>query len=670
MNGANSGGNEAGRQRLLRAVVPGLHTAAHYDRSWIWPDIRAGVVLSTLLIPAGMGYAVASGLPAYTGLFATIVPLIAYAIFGPSRILVLGPDSALAPIIAAAIIPLAAGDEARAVALAGLLGIMVGVLLFVGGLARLGFLTSLLSKPIQVGYLNAIALIVIVSQVPALLGFSSSGSAPTERILGLVDAIGGGAIQPIPSLIGLGAIAVMLLFKYVIRQPGIGLLVAVVLASIAAFVLQRGDELPVVGAMPGGLPAPALGGLTWGDVLMLIGPAFGLALIAFTDTAVLSRTLASRRGESVDGSREMIGLGIANVAGGAFGGFPVSASTSRTPVGEQAGAQTQLTGVVGALVVLLFMLVVPGVTAYLPDAALAAVVIVAASSLINIPAYVRLWKMDPPEAVLSTFAFFGVFLVGVLEGILVAIALSFVAMAWRVSRPYRAELGYVPGLRGYHDISRYEDAERIDGVVIVRFDAPLFFANASLFAEFMRATVREARAEAEAEGLQPIETVILASEPITDIDSTAMDELLNLDSYFVSRGITLIFAEMKSPVWDHFASYELNKHFPSERFAPTVGAAVDEVTGQLRTDIVGTDGDTGTDGDAGIDADAGTDGDAGIDADAGSDGDAGIDGDVGINGDAGSDGDAGDAAGSAAGDAKRVDGDADAAEGAPPASGT
>ncbi|MDJ1372399.1 SulP family inorganic anion transporter [Gulosibacter molinativorax] len=565
-----------------------------YQRAWLWSDLRAGVVLSALLIPAGMGYAVASGLPAYTGLYATIVPLIAYAIFGPSRILVLGPDSSLAPIIAAAIIPLAVGDSDHAVALAGLLAIMVGILLFVGGLLRLGFLTSLLSKPIQIGYLNAIALIVLVSQIPGLLGFSSSGAALAERVTGIVRAVTNGEVQVIPALIGFGSILVMLFFKWVIRQAGLGILLAVLVASVITAVWQLGGVIPVVGPMPGGLPTPALGGLAWGDVGMLVAPALGLALIAFADTSVLSRTMAARRGESVDGSREMIGLGIANAAGGAFGGFPISASTSRTPVAEQAGSKTQFTGVVGAVAVLLFMLVVPGVTAYLPNAALAAVVIVAASSLIDVPAYVRLWRNDPPEAVLSSFAFVGVFLVGVLEGIVLAIVLSFVAMAWRVSRPYRAELGHVRGLRGYHDVTRHE-AERIDGVVIARFDAPLFFANASLFTDFMRRTVDAAVNAAALEGRPAIETVILASEPITDIDSTAMDEILTLDTYLSARGMKLIFAEMKGPVRDHFANYELVQRFPPDRFAPTVGAAVDAITGQLRTDIAGPDV-LGTDG--------------------------------------------------------------------------
>lgn len=591
VSAANNVGRGAALPRVLRTMAPGVHTALRYERSWLWPDIRAGVVLSTLLIPAGMGYAVASGLPAYTGLYATIVPLIAYAIFGPSRILVLGPDSSLAPIIAAAIIPLAIGDSEKAVALAGLLAIMVGILLFVGGLARLGFLTSLLSKPIQIGYLNAIALIVLVSQVPALLGFSSTGTALPERIEGIGAAIVSGQVQLVPAVIGVAAVLVMLVFKLIIRQPGLGILTSVVLAGVATFLWQLHDEIPVVGAMPRGLPAPALGGLGWDDVLPLVVPALGIALITFADTSVLSRTLAARRGESVDGSSEMIGLGLANAAGGAFGGFPVSASTSRTPVGEQAGAKTQLTGVVGALVVLVFMLVVPGVTEFLPEAALAAVVIVAASSLIDIPGFARLVKTDPPEALLSAFAFLGVFLVGVLEGILVAIVLSFVAMAWRVSRPYRAELGYVRGLRGYHDMTRHLGAERIDGVVIARFDAPLFFANASLFTEFMRSTVRSAEDDAKSAGKPPIRTVILASEPITDIDSTAMDEVLNLDTYLSSRGIRLIFAEMKSPVRDHFANYELGKRFPSDRFAPTVGTVVDSITGQLRTDIVGNEGD-------------------------------------------------------------------------------
>lgn len=564
---------------IRRWLPPGVDTVLHYRRAWLWPDIRAGVVVTALLIPAGMGYAQVAGLPPETGLYATIVPLLAYALLGPSRILVLGPDSALAPIIAAAILPLALGDDARAVALAGLLAIMVGAVLLLGGILRLGFVTDLISKPIRVGYLNAVAVLVIISQVPKLLGFSIDAESPFRDVVAIVGGIAAGEVQPLAVAFGLGSLAVILVLTW-LRSPVPGVLAVVVVATALTAILGLSGVLPVVGALPQGLPAPALGGLEWADAAALALPAAGIALVAFTDTAVLSRTFAARRGETVSGSQEMAAIGGANIAAGLFGGFPISGSSSRTPVAEQAGARTQLTGVVGAVLIVAFMLLVPGLTGYLPSATLAAVVIAAAARLIDVRGFIRLVRMDRVDALLSASAFLGVLVFGVLEGIAVTIALSLLAFVNQSWRPYRAELGRVKGLRGYHDLSRYPEGERIPGVVILRFDAPLFFANGGIFEDFVRSRVRAAG--------PGIHTVILAAEPITDIDTTAIDELVELDDYLVSHGITLVLAEMKDPVVDVLRAYGLSERFSPDRFAPTVGAAVDDVTGTLRGDIEGT----------------------------------------------------------------------------------
>ena len=562
--------------------VPGLATLRGYRRAWLWPDVRAGIVVTALLIPAGMGYAVAAGLPPETGLYATIVPLLAYAVFGPSRILVLGPDSSLAPIIAAAILPLALGSDSRAVALAGLLAIMVGALLLVGGILRLGFVTDLLSKPIRVGYLNAVALLVIISQVPRLLGFSIDSVSPCPMWWRSSPPSRGAKCCRSRPLFGVGSLGVILALRW-LRSPIPGVLVVVVVATALTAILGLSGSLPVVGALPQGLPAPALGGLTWADVGALVLPAAGIALVAFTDSAVLSRALAARRGETVSGSQEMSGIGLANIAGGLLGGFPVSASSSRTPVAEQAGSRTQLTGVVGAALLVAFILLAPGLTAYLPSATLAAVVIGAALTLIDVHGFVRLVRMNRVDAALSVAAFVGVLVFGVLEGIVVAIGLSLLAFVRQSWRPYRAELGRVTGLRGYHDLSRYPEGQRIPGIVIVRFDAPLFFANGAIFDDYVRSRVRAAG--------PGVETVILAAEPITDIDTTAMDELVELDDFLAKNGIRLILAEMKDPVIDVLRRYGLTERFTPDRFAATVGAAVDELTGTLRGDLEGTQWD-------------------------------------------------------------------------------
>ena len=546
--------------------LPGVATARGYRREWLRTDVTAGLVLTALLIPAGMGYAEAAGLPAYAGLYATIVPLLAYAVVGPSKILVLGPDSSLAPLIAAAVIPLAVvGDSENALALAGVLAILVGLILVIGGFLRLGFVTELLSKPIRLGYLNAIALVVVVGQIPKLLGFSVDASGLLGEIGGISKALVGGDVDPLAAAIGVGSLVVIVAFRlWVPFVPGV--LVAVVAAIVLSAAAGLTDDIGMVGALPEGLPLPSVGGVTWQDVGHLIGPAAGIALIAFADTGVLSRTFAARHGEDVNGSTEMKAIGVANVAGGLFGGFPISASGSRTPVAEQSGAHTQLAGVVGALAVLVFVLVAPGLTAYLPDATLAAVVIVAACALIDVGGMVRMWRMSTVEFGLAVAAFLGVALVGVLQGILVAIGLSFAAVIAQVWQPHRTELVETGEPTGFHDIERHPDGHRIPGLVLVRFDAPLFFANGEIFDEYVRSVVAKAP--------DPVDWVVIAAEPITGLDTTAVDELVDLDTFLEGKGIRLAFAEMKGPIKDRLIRFGVGDRFDSTHFYPTVEAAV------------------------------------------------------------------------------------------------
>ena len=548
------------------AQLPGIATARAYHREWLRPDITAGLVLTALLIPAGMGYAEAAGLPAYAGLYATIIPLLAYAVVGPSKILVLGPDSSLAPLIAAAVLPLAVADDPEsALALAGILGVLVGLILLVGGFLHLGFVTELLSKPIRLGYLNAIALIVVVGQLPKLLGFSVDASGLIGEVGEIGKSVVQGNIDPVAAAVGIGSLAVIVGFRiWVPRIPGV--LVAVVGAIILSAALGLTDDIGMVGALPAGLPLPSFGGVDWGDVGNLVGPAAGIALIAFADTGVLSRTFAARHGEDVNGSTEMKAVGVANIAGGLFGGFPVSASGSRTPVAEQSGARTQLACVVGALAVLVFVLVAPGVTTYLPDATLGAVVIVAATALVDVGGMVRMWRMSTVEFGLAVAAFLGVALVGVLQGILVAIGLSFVAVVAQAWQPYRTELVRTPDRPGFHDVQRHPGGLRIPGLVLVRFDAPLFFANGEIFDEYVRSVVAAAPT--------PVEWVVVASEPITGLDTTAVDELVDLDTYLEGKEIRLVFAEMKGPIKDRLIRFGVGDRFDSSHFYPTIESAV------------------------------------------------------------------------------------------------
>jgi len=316
--------------------LPGLQTLRGYQLTWLRNDLVAGIVLSTMLVPVGIAYAVASGLPAINGLYATIVPLIAYALLGPSRILVLGPDSSLAPIILGVVLPLAASDPGRAVAIAGAMAIVAGVCCIAGGIARLGFITELLSKPIRYGYMNGIALAVLISQLPKLFGFSIDSAGPLRDLWAIGQSVADGKANLAGTALGAGTLLLILLLKAHKRMGAI--LVAVIVATVIAgwFDLPERYGVKVLGPVPQGLPEFAIPWLRLSDLGPILMGGFAVAIVAFADTSVLSRTFAARTGTRVDPNQEMIGLGAANLAAGFFQGFAISSSSSRTPVAEAA----------------------------------------------------------------------------------------------------------------------------------------------------------------------------------------------------------------------------------------------------------------------------------------------------------------------------------------------
>jgi high affinity sulfate transporter 1 len=560
--------------------LPGLRTLRSYRRSWLPRDAVAGIVLTALLIPAGMGYAEASGLPAIYGLYATIVPLVVYALVGPSRILVLGPDSSLAPLIAAAILPLAAGSESEAVALAGMLAIFSGLLCMLAGFARFGFIADLLSKPVRYGYMNGIALTVLLSQLPKLFGFSIDAEGVIPEARAFVRGVADGETNRAALVLGVACLAVILACKrWRPRIPGV--LVAVVGATVAVGVFGLAERygLSVVGTLPKGLPSFRFPSVPTEDLGALVAGAIGIALVSFADTSVLSRTFAIRGGYRVDPNQELVALGAANAAAGLFSGFSVSSSSSRTPVAEAAGARTQLTGLVGALAIALMLLLFPNLVRNLPNSALAAVVITAAIGLIEARGVRKLYRVHKTEFALSIVCFLGVAVLGVIEGIFIAIALALLDFVRRAWRPYDAVLGRVDDLKGYHDVSRYPDARRIPGLVLFRWDAPLFFANAEVFADRLRRAI--------ASSPTPARWAVVAAEPITDLDTTAADVLRDLDAELAAGGVDLRFAEMKDPVKDRLKRYALYERFGDDHFFPTVGEAVGaylDVTGTEWTD--------------------------------------------------------------------------------------
>jgi high affinity sulfate transporter 1 len=547
--------------------VPGLQVISSYRRQWLVKDVIAGVVLTTLLVPQGMAYAELAGLPPITGLYTSIMCLLGYAVFGPSRILVLGPDSSLGPMIAATILPLIAanGDAERAVALASVLAIMVAAIMIVAAVGKLGFIADLISKPTMIGYMNGLALTILIGQLPKLFGFKVEAQGLIREFSGFVKGLANGEAVAAAAAVGIGGVVLILVLqRWLPKVPAV--LIAVVLAIAATTVFGLAEHgVSLVGVLPKGFPPLTIPSVRLADLGPLFAGALGIALVSLADTISTASAFAARSGQEIHGNQEMIGIGAANLAAGFFQGFPVSTSGSRTAVAERSGAKTQLTGVTGAVLIILMIVLVPGLFRNLPQPALAAVVITASLSLADIPATARLWRQRKAEFLLSIAAFLGVALLGVLPGIAIAVALSILNVFRRAWWPYETRLGRVEGLEGYHDVRSYPAAQHLPGLVIYRFDAALIFANAKTFRDEIR---RLAQADPEPRW------IVLAAEPVTDVDTTASDVLEELDEALNARGISLVFAELKDPVRRKIERYGLTRTIDPSHFFPTIGAAV------------------------------------------------------------------------------------------------
>lgn len=564
--------------------IPGLRLVRSYTRSSLRPDLIAGLVVTALLVPQGMAYAELAGLPPVTGLYTTVMALLAYAVFGPSRVLILGPDSSLGPLIFATIIPLvgADGDPARAIALAGMLAILMGLVCIGAGLARLGSIAELLSRPVRIGYLNGIALIVLVSQLPKLFGFSTDADGFVPEIRAFVSGVIDGETNRAALLIGVTCLAVILALKRV--APAVpGVLIAVGGATIvtAAFGLGATYGLSVVGSIPQGFPVPSFPRVGLSDLPALAAAAVGMAFVTLADTTALSRSFALKYNDDVDPNQEILALGAANVSAGLFQGFPVSASASRTAVADTAGGRSQVVGVVGAISIVLLLLFANDLVKDMPSASLAAVVIAASFSLFDLAATRELWRMRRSEFVLCMAALLGVTLIGVLAGIVVAVALSmgdFVRRSWR---PYNVELGIVPGRVGLHDVDRHPDGTTVHRTLVFRFDAPIFFANANYFCSQVKQRLS---------GDRRIDTVVIAAEPITDIDTTGAESLADLVGDLRADGVRLVFAELRGPVKDRLRRYGLYDTIGEENFFGDLEEAVAAISDQAAADLTAVPG--------------------------------------------------------------------------------
>jgi len=551
-----------------RRWLPGLRTLREYRSAWLANDLTAGLVLTTMLVPVGIAYAEASGVPGIYGLYATVVPLLVYALVGPSRIMVLGPDSSLAALILGVVLPLSGGDPSRAVAVAGALAVVSGAVCILAGVLRMGFVTELLSKPIRLGYMNGIALAVLTSQLPKLFGFSVDAQGPLRTLWQIGRSVIAGRADWTTFAIGAGTLTVILLLKPHKRVPGILIAVAAATAASALFHLSVTAGVKVLGVVPQGLPSFALPWILREDLVPVLIGGCAIALVSFADTSVLSRAYAAKAKVYVDPNQELIGLGAANLAAGAFQGFPISSSSSRTPVAEASGARTQLTGVVGAAGVALLLVFAPALMKDLPTAALAAVVIASALGLFEFAELRRIYRIQRWEFWLSMGCVAGVATLGAIRGIGMAVVIAVIEFLWDGWRPYSTVLGRVEGVRGYHDLRRYPDARRVPGLVIFRWDAPLFFANAEMFERRLLEAVEDSPS--------PVRRVIVTAEPVTSVDVTSADMLLELAQALRDAHIEFHFAEMKDPVRDKLKRFELLESLGGDVFHPTLGAAVDD----------------------------------------------------------------------------------------------
>lgn len=549
----------------LRGYMPGLGLVHTYQRAWLSADILAGVTVFAILVPQGIAYGSLAGVTPVAGLYAAIAAMLAYAVFGSSRQLIVGPESGIAIMAATVLAPLAAGSgTARYAALAGLLAVMAGLVTMAGGLARLGFIADFLSKPILLGYTDGVALIIIASQLGKLFGIKIEALNFFPSLLEFGQKLD--QTQGLTLALGLVLVAILVILRRVApRIPSA--LVVVILATIASeiFHLQQ-HGVAVVGHIPAGLPRPTLPAVSFRDVYNLLPGAFSLSLVTFADGVLTARLFARKNGYEIDADQEMIGLGVANLVAGLTQGFPMGASNSRTVVNDGAGGRTQLVGVVATVLVCIFLLFFTGLLQNLPLVTLAAIVIVAAANLITVQPVVRLYRVLPIECWLAVATLLAVLALGILYGILVAVALSLLNVIARIARPHSAVLGPVPGVDGFNEIDPTSDSRTVPGLIVYRFDAPLFFANASFFLDQVRMLVASAD--------PALQSFVLDAEGIVNADTTAVEALETVRTDLQKRDIEFALARTNGHLYGMLERSGFVACCGSDHFYPSVRVAV------------------------------------------------------------------------------------------------
>jgi SulP family sulfate permease len=541
--------------------VPGIAMLASYKGSWFRPDLLAGLTVWAMLVPQSLGYASLAGMPTEYGLYAALGALAVYWLWGSSRELNVGPESTVAIMVATILASQAAAGSEEYVEAAAVLAIMVGLVLLIGGIFRLGRIADFLSRPILAGYVFGSGILIVVSQLPDLLGIEVDSSLYMTDIGGVVRNFD----QTDVTSLALGAATILIVVgmrRFAKAIPGA--LVAVVLATVAVAAFDL--EVDAVGAFPSGIPIPGIPTVPLDLVAGLIGPAFAVALLVYPDSVLTARSLAVVNQYSLDADREFFGIGAANIGAGFLGGFPVNGSQSRSFVLSDAGAKSQVSNLWAALFVLLTLLLLAPLFEYLPMAALAGIVIVAGAGLLDPSEFRALWHYRRTEFWLALTTIVAVLTLGMLGGILVAVGLSLLVVVLRASSPSTAILGRLPGTDTYRDIADHPDAETFPGLLIYRFDAPLFFANAGR----MRSDISEAIDEAD----PPVHVVVLDAEAIYDIDSTGAQMLLEMLDALDKLGIGCAMARVRTELRDEFLTIGLDERLAGDGIYLEVDDAV------------------------------------------------------------------------------------------------
>lgn len=568
---AEAAAGSAARRLSVASIAPGLAQFRNYNRSFLRGDIMGGVTVAAYLVPQVMAYATLVGVPAVNGLWCALPPLLLYAIFGTSRLMSAGPESTVALMTGTAIAPLAGGDMGVYLSMCAILAILVGILCFFAGVVRLGFLADLLSKPILAGYMAGLAVIMIASQLGKFTGAPVEGDEVIDEVTSLWSVRD--QIHNPTLMFSMAVLAVLLIFAKVIpKLPGPLFAVLLATAAVSVFGLEK-YGIKTIGEVPGGLPPFSLAHIQmhWDDLNNLAAVAIGITIVGFADTIATARSFAMKDGSKIDGNAELRAMGVYNIGAAMAQGFPVSSSASRTALGFLIGARTQLYALVAFVGVILILLTAHGLLAQFPKAALGALVVYAGLRLIDIPEFKRLYRFRrdgglSSEFVLAVLTFIAVLLLGVLYGVIAAVGISILNLLRRVARPHDAVQGFVPGMAGMHDIDDYEDATLEPGLLVYRYDAPLFFANAENFAARALKSVDE--------NPDPVEWFILNAEANSEMDLTAVDALAGLRRELAARGIHFGMARVKTETLKALRNGGQLEEIGQQNIYPTLPTAV------------------------------------------------------------------------------------------------